>query len=45
MNRPYPLLHGRGTVFCQRQQVAVPLNNLMTATDQIAAGDFNIELG
>lgn len=30
--------------FVLRQQVAAPLNNLMMATDQIAAGDFNIQL-
>ncbi|WP_199328158.1 ATP-binding protein [Cylindrospermum sp. FACHB-282] len=30
--------------FVLRQQVAAPLNNLMMATDQITAGDFNIQL-
>ncbi|WP_051056139.1 ATP-binding protein [Cylindrospermum stagnale] len=30
--------------FVLRQQVASPLNNLIVATDQITAGDFNIQL-
>ena len=31
-------------LFVLRQQVATPLNKLMVATEQIAAGDFNIHL-
>ena len=30
--------------FVLRQEVASPLNNLMIATDRVAAGDFNIQL-
>lgn len=31
-------------LFVLRQQVAAPLNNLIVATNQITAGDFNIQL-
>jgi|GEM_PF-72843 len=31
-------------LFVLRKQVAAPLNNLIIATDQITAGDFNIQL-
>jgi signal transduction histidine kinase len=31
-------------LYVLRQQVAAPLNKLMVATDQIASGDFNIQL-